>query len=103
MLRGDCNCAKKLTINVEDNWTRFCCVQACIVLSMTDHLATNGHEGFLRRAIELSRRASLKYCTGAVFGAATVKDGKMGSEGMKRGGASHARMWHAEMEGMPGA
>src|SRR5258708_3681170 len=28
MLRRDCICAKKLTINLKDNWTRFCCVQA---------------------------------------------------------------------------
>src|SRR5580693_5021859 len=65
---------------------------------MTDRLTTNEHEGFLRRAIELSRRASLEYCTGGVFGAVIVKDGKIVSEGMNRVVASHDPTWHAEME-----
>ena len=56
------------------------------------------HEKFLRRAIELSERASLEYCTGGVFGAVVVRDGKIVSEGMNRVVASHDPTWHAEME-----
>ena len=56
------------------------------------------HEKFLRRAIELSAKASLEYCTGGVFGAVIVKDGKIVSEGMNRVVASHDPTWHAEME-----
>jgi guanine deaminase len=70
---------------------------------MTDRLTTNEHEGFLRRAIELSRRASLEYCTGGAFGAVIVKDGKIVSEGMNRVVASHDPTWHAEMEAIRGA
>src|SRR5262245_31434148 len=56
------------------------------------------HEKFLRRAIELSAKAFLEYCTGGVFGAVIVKDGKIISEGMNRVVASHDPTWHAEME-----
>jgi guanine deaminase len=65
---------------------------------MTDHSTTKVHEGFLRRALELSRRASLEYSTGGVFGAVIVKDGRIVSEGMNRVVASHDPTWHAEME-----
>jgi guanine deaminase len=65
---------------------------------MTDHSATKVHEGFLRRALELSRRASLEYSTGGVFGAVIVKDGRIVAEGMNRVVASHDPTWHAEME-----
>jgi guanine deaminase len=70
---------------------------------MTDHLAKIEHEGFIRRTIELSRRASLEYCTGGVFGAVIVKDGKIVSEGMNRVVASHDPTWHAEMEAIRSA
>jgi tRNA(Arg) A34 adenosine deaminase TadA len=56
------------------------------------------HEKFMRRAIEMSRRGSLEYSTGGVFGAVLVKDGKIVSEGMNRVVASHDPTWHAEME-----
>jgi tRNA(Arg) A34 adenosine deaminase TadA len=56
------------------------------------------HQKFLRRAIELSARASLEYGTGGVFGAVIVKDGKIVAEGMNRVVASHDPTWHAEME-----
>ena len=56
------------------------------------------NQKFLRRAIELSARASLEYSTGGVFGAVLVKDGKIVSEGMNRVIASHDPTWHAEME-----
>ena len=52
----------------------------------------------MRRAIELSKRASLEYCTGGVFGAVVVKDDKIVSEGMNRVVASKDPTWHAEME-----
>jgi len=57
----------------------------------------------MRRAIELSERASLEYCTGGVFGAVIVKDGKIVSEGMNRVVASHDPTWHAEMEAIRSA
>lgn len=56
------------------------------------------HSKFLRRAIELSAKASLEYSTGGAFGAVIVKDGKIVSEGMNRVVASHDPTWHAEME-----
>jgi guanine deaminase len=56
------------------------------------------HEKFLRRAIELSARAGLEFCTGGVFGAVIVRDGRIVSEGMNRVVASHDPTWHAEME-----
>jgi tRNA(Arg) A34 adenosine deaminase TadA len=56
------------------------------------------HEKFLRRAIELSQRASLELRTGGVFGAVVVRDGEIISEGMNRVVASHDPTWHAEME-----
>lgn len=61
-------------------------------------MANVDHEKFMRRAIELSERASLEYCTGGVFGAVVVKDNKIVSEGMNRVVASHDPTWHAEME-----
>ena len=61
-------------------------------------MSNETHEKFVRRAIELSAKASLEYCTGGVFGAVVVKDGKIVSEGMNRVVASHDPTWHAEME-----
>ncbi len=58
----------------------------------------SNHEAFMRRAIELSQRASLEYCTGGAFGAVIVKDDKIVSEGMNRVVASKDPTWHAEME-----
>ena len=56
------------------------------------------HERFIRRSIEMSRRAALEYSTGGVFGALVVKDGSIVAEGMNRVVASHDPTWHAEME-----
>jgi guanine deaminase len=61
-------------------------------------MSNTDHEKFLRRAIELSARASLEYSTGGVFGALVVRDGKIVAEGMNRVVASHDPTWHAEME-----
>ena len=61
-------------------------------------MSNTDHEKFLRRAIELSARASLEYSTGGVFGAVIVRDGKIVAEGMNRVVASHDPTWHAEME-----
>lgn len=64
---------------------------------------TPDHETFLRRAIELSARASLEFSTGGAFGAVIVKDGRIVSEGMNRVVASHDPTWHAEMEAIRAA
>ena len=56
------------------------------------------HEKFIRRAIELSAKASLEFSTGGAFGAVIVKDGKILSEGMNRVVVSHDPTWHGEME-----
>jgi guanine deaminase len=61
-------------------------------------MAEPDHATFIRRAIELSRLASLEYSTGGVFGAVIVKDNQIVSEGMNRVVASHDPTWHAEME-----
>jgi guanine deaminase len=61
-------------------------------------MSNTDHEKFLRRAIELSARASLEYSTGGVFGALVVRDDKIVAEGMNRVVASHDPTWHAEME-----
>lgn len=66
-------------------------------------MVTPQEEKFLRRAIELSERASIEYSTGGVFGAVIVKDGKIVSEGMNRVVASHDPTWHAEMEAIRSA
>lgn len=63
----------------------------------------SNHEAFMRRAIELSKRASLEYSTGGAFGAVIVKDDKIVSEGMNRVVASHDPTWHAEMEAIRSA
>lgn len=56
------------------------------------------HEIYMRRAIELARKAAIEYSTGGVFGAVIVKEDKILSEGMNRVVASHDPTWHAEME-----
>jgi len=61
-------------------------------------MTTVDHEGFMRRAIELSALAALEYGTGGPFGAVVVKDNKIVAEGMNRVIASHDPTWHGEME-----
>lgn len=55
------------------------------------------HEPFMRRAIELSRRASIIDKTGGVFGAVIVKDGKIIGEGYNQVRKTNDPTWHAEM------
>lgn len=52
---------------------------------------------FMKRAIELSRRASIVEKTGGVFGAVVVKDGKIIGEGYNQVMKHNDPLWHAEM------
>jgi guanine deaminase len=52
---------------------------------------------FMKRAIELSRRASIVEKSGGVFGAVIVKDGKIISEGYNQVVRHNDPTWHAEM------
>lgn len=53
---------------------------------------------FMKRAIELSERASIKEKTGGVFGAVIVKDGKIISEGYNQVLKHNDPTWHAEIQ-----
>src|ERR1700733_1590930 len=53
---------------------------------------------FMRRAIELSRRASIQEKSGGVFGAVIVKDGKIIAEGYNQVKKQNDPTWHAEMQ-----
>jgi len=55
------------------------------------------NEAFMKRAIELSRRASIVEKTGGVFGAVVVKDGKIIAEGYNQVVKNNDPTWHAEM------
>lgn len=55
-------------------------------------------EEFMRKAIELSRRASIIEKSGGVFGAVIVKDGKIISEGYNQVIRTKDPTWHAEMQ-----
>ncbi len=55
------------------------------------------HEKFMRKAIELSRRASIIEKTGGVFGAVIVKDGEIIAEGYNQVLKNNDPTWHAEM------
>lgn len=58
----------------------------------------NDHAKFMKRAIELSRRASIEEKTGGVFGAVIVKDGKIIAEGYNQVISQNDPTWHAEMQ-----
>jgi guanine deaminase len=92
------NGASTLIMVFTKNNPSFGCKKSVINRAMSKPHENIEHKTFLRRAIELSQRASLEYCTGGVFGAVLVKDGKIVSEGMNRVIASHDPTWHAEME-----
>lgn len=53
---------------------------------------------FMKRAIELSRRAAIVEKSGGVFGAVIVKDGKIIAEGYNQVKRTNDPTWHAEME-----
>ncbi len=54
-------------------------------------------EVFMKRAIELSRRAAIIEKTGGVFGAIVVKDGVIIGEGYNQVIKNNDPTWHAEM------
>lgn len=56
------------------------------------------NEKFMRRAIELSRQASIIEKSGGVFGAVVVKDGKIIGEGYNQVIRHNDPTWHAEMQ-----
>ena len=56
------------------------------------------HDKFMKRAIELSRQASILEKTGGVFGAVVVKDGKIIAEGYNQVVKNNDPTWHAEMQ-----
>ena len=53
---------------------------------------------FMKRAIELSRKASIVEKTGGVFGAVIVKDGEIIAEGYNQVLKHNDPTWHAEMQ-----
>lgn len=53
---------------------------------------------FMKRAIELSRRAAIVEKSGGVFGAVIVKDGKIIAEGYNQVMRHKDPTWHAEMQ-----
>lgn len=53
---------------------------------------------FMKKAIELSRRASIIEKSGGVFGAVVVKDGEIISEGYNQVIRHNDPTWHAEMQ-----
>lgn len=55
-------------------------------------------EEFMKKAIALSRRASIEEKTGGVFGAVIVKDGKIIGEGYNQVIKTNDPTWHAEMQ-----
>jgi tRNA(Arg) A34 adenosine deaminase TadA len=52
---------------------------------------------FMKRAIELSRRASMEEKSGGVFGAVIVKDNRIIAEGYNQVMKTKDPTWHAEM------
>lgn len=56
------------------------------------------HEEFMKRAIALSRRASIEEKSGGVFGAVIVKDGKIIAEGYNQVKKTNDPTWHAEIQ-----
>jgi guanine deaminase len=61
-------------------------------------MENNHHEKFMKRAIELSRRASILEKTGGVFGAVVVQNGKIIGEGYNQVIKNNDPTWHAEMQ-----
>lgn len=61
------------------------------------------HEKFMRRAIELSRKASIELKSGGVFGAVIVKDGEIVSEGYNQVIKNNDATCHAEIDAIRNA
>ena len=61
-------------------------------------MADDNHQEFMRRAIELSHRASMIEKSGGVFGAVIVKDGQIIGEGYNQVMRHNDPSWHAEMQ-----
>lgn len=55
------------------------------------------HERFMKRAIELSRRACIEEKSGGAFGAVIVKDNKIIAEGYNQVMKTKDPTWHAEI------
>jgi guanine deaminase len=53
---------------------------------------------FMKKAIQLSRKASIEEKSGGVFGAVIVKDGKIIAEGYNQVIRNNDPTWHAEMQ-----
>jgi guanine deaminase len=70
---------------------------------MEKKVDTKQQEGFMKRAIELSRRAAIIEKSGGVFGAVVVKDGKIIGEGYNQVIRHNDPTWHAEMEAIRAA
>lgn len=58
------------------------------------------HEKFMKRAIELSRQASIVEKCGGVFGAVVVKDGEIIAEGYNQVMRHKDPTWHAEIHAL---
>ncbi len=56
------------------------------------------NEEFMKKAIQLSRKASIIDKTGGVFGAVIVKDGKIIAEGYNQVIKNNDPTWHGEMQ-----
>lgn len=61
------------------------------------------HDKFMRRAIELSERASIIEKSGGVFGAVIVKDNEIIGEGYNQVIRHNDPTWHGEMEAIRNA
>ncbi len=61
------------------------------------------HEKFMRRAIELSRKAGVELKSGGVFGAVIVKDGKIIAEGYNQVMKNKDATCHAEVDAIRNA
>lgn len=58
----------------------------------------NFNEKFMRKAIDLSRRGSIKEKTGGVFGAVIVKNGQIIGEGYNQVIKNNDPTWHGEIQ-----
>jgi len=64
----------------------------------THNLAKDFNPEFMKRAIELSRKAAIIEKSGGVFGAVIVKDGKIIAEGYNQVVKQKDPTWHAEIQ-----